>query len=395
MAITPSEALTSAERRTGAALAAIFGLRMLGLFLVLPVFALLARELPGGEDAALVGLALGAYGLTQACLQIPFGIASDRFGRKPVIVAGLLLFAAGSFLCAAAPDIHIMIVGRVLQGAGAISAAVSALAADLTREQHRTKVMAMIGASIGLVFAASLVIAPPLAAALGLSGLFALIGCLALAGIALLFFAVPPAPTFAAPERAPFSAVLLDGRLIRLNFGVFALHLMQTALWVVIPPALVAAGLAGAQHWQIYLPALLLSFAVMVPAIIAAERRGRMRPIYLGAIGLLVLVQAGFALLGAGLWSAGIGLLAFFIAFNILEALQPSLISRLAPPSAKGAALGVYNTTQSVGLFLGGALGGWLAKHAGAPAVHLLCATLGLVWLAFSARLETPQPRTH
>jgi MFS family permease len=398
--------MTPAERRTGSVLAAIFGLRMLGLFLVLPVFSVLAAKLPGGDDVMLVGLALGAYGLTQAFLQIPFGMASDRWGRKPVIVAGLLLFAAGSFIAAAAPDIHIMIIGRVLQGAGAISAAVSALAADLTREQHRTKIMAMIGASIGLVFALSLVIAPPLAAALGLSGLFILIGILALTAIVLLFSAVPNqpadtayadprAPTFAKHERPPFSTVLFDAKLARMNFGVFALHLMQTALWVVVPVALVSDGLPGGEHWKIYLPAVLLSFAVMIPAIIAAERKGRMRPIYAGAVALLILVQAGLALFSGGIWLTGLWLLLFFVAFNILEALQPSLISRLAPPSAKGAALGIYNTTQSIGLFLGGLLGGMLVKYYGTTAVHLVCAAIGIIWLMLASRVQAPQQRTN
>ncbi|MFN3884723.1 MAG: MFS transporter [Rhodocyclaceae bacterium] len=395
---TPSptqDPMTPTERRVGAVLAAIFGLRMLGLFLILPVFALLARKLPGGDDMTLVGLALGAYGLTQAVLQIPFGMASDRFGRKPVIVVGLLLFALGSFIAAAAPDIHVVIVGRVLQGAGAISAAVTALAADLTREQHRTKVMAMIGASIALVFAASLVIAPPLAAALGLSGLFILIGTLALGAIVLLLGAVPPAPSFAAHERPPFFAVFLDGKLARINFGVFALHLMQTALWVVVPATLVAGGLSGSEHWKVYLPAVLLSFAAMVPAIIAAERRGKMRLVYAGAVATLILVQAGLAFFGGGIWTSGLWLMLFFVAFNILEALQPSLISRLAPPSAKGAALGIYNTTQSLGLFLGGTLGGWLTKHFGPGAVHGACAVLGILWLLLALRLQAPTPRTN
>ncbi|MHB1359737.1 MAG: MFS transporter [Rhodocyclaceae bacterium] len=385
--------MTPAERRAGSALAAIFGLRMLGLFLVLPVFSVLAGGLPGGNDLMLVGLALGAYGLTQAFFQIPFGLASDRWGRKPVIVAGLVLFAAGSFMAAAAPDIYWMIAGRVLQGAGAISAAVAALATDLTREQHRTKVMAMIGASIGLVFALSLVIAPPLAAAIGLSGLFVLIGCLALGAIILLFVAVPPAPTFNTQTRGSFAAVLFDPRLARLNFGVFTLHLIQMALWMVVPAALiVSGGLSGAEHWKIYLPAVLLSLALMVPAIIAAEKHGKLRPIYASAVALLVLVQGGLALMSNSLWAIGLWLLLFFVAFNILEALLPSLISRLAPPESKGAALGIYNTTQSFGLFCGGLLGGWLVKSYGPSAVHLVCAALGVIWLGLAVRV-TPPPR--
>ncbi len=388
--------MSPAERRAGSALAAIFGLRMLGLFLVLPVFSVLAAGLPGGGDLLLVGLALGAYGLTQACFQIPFGLAADRWGRKPVIVAGLLLFAAGSFMAAAAPDIYWMIAGRVLQGAGAISAAVSALAADLTREQHRTKIMAMIGASIGLVFALSLVIAPPLAAAIGLTGLFTLIGSLALLAIVLLFTAVPPAPTITIAARASFATVLLDPRLARLNFGVFALHLMQMALWMVVPAALIAdGGLPGGEHWKVYLPALLLSLALMVPAILVAERHGRLRPVYAGAVALLVLVQAGLALAGGGVWAIGLWLLLFFVAFNILEALLPSLISRLAPAESKGAALGIYNTTQSIGLFLGGLLGGWLVKSFGPGAVHILCAAIGIIWLGLALRLRAPPARTN
>ena len=338
-------------------------------------------------------MALGAYGLTQAFFQIPFGLASDRWGRKPIIVAGLLLFAAGSFMAAAAPDIYWMIAGRVLQGAGAISAAVSALAADLTREQHSTKIMAMIGASIGLVFALSLVIAPPLAAAIGLSGLFILIGGLALAAIVLLFTAVPPAPTFPRPRRADFAAVLFDPKLARLNFGVFALHLMQMALWMVVPAALIAAGgLPGAEHWKVYLPAVVLSLALMVPAIIVAERHGKLRPVYAGAVALLVVVQAGLAFFGNSLWGIGLWLLLFFVAFNILEALLPSLISRLAPAEAKGAALGIYNTTQSLGLFLCGMLGGWLVKSFGPSAVHLVCAAIGIIWLSLAVHIQAPSP---
>ncbi len=386
-----SDSMTRDERRAGASLAAIFGLRMLGLFLILPVFSVYAPTLAGGDDALLVGFALGAYGLTQAFFQIPYGMASDRWGRKPVIVAGLLLFAAGGFLAAAADDIAWVIAGRIIQGAGAISAAVTALAADLTREQHRTKVMAMIGATIGLVFALSLVAAPLLYSAIGMPGIFALTGILALAAIMLIAKAVPTPPAVVAVRRVPFSTVLFDGQLARLNFGVLALHMMQTALWVVMPPMLVAVGgLAVTEHWKIYLPAVLLSFVAMVPAIILAEKRGRMKMVFIGAVSLLTLVQAGLAMLAGGLYSVGAWLMIFFVGFNIMEALQPSLISRIAPPDAKGAALGVYNTTQSIGLFLGGAVGGWLMKHHGAEAVQWFCAALGLTWLVLAATMKPP-----
>jgi MFS family permease len=383
--------MTRDERRAGASLAAIFGLRMLGLFLILPVFAVYAPTLAGGDDVLLVGLAIGAYGLTQAFFQIPYGMASDHFGRKPVIVAGLLLFAAGSFLAAAADDIYWVIAGRVIQGAGAISAAVTALAADLTREQHRTKVMAMIGSTIGLVFALSLVLAPPLYTAIGMPGIFALTGLLALGAIVLLFKAVPAQPDTAIAARVPFSVVLVHGQLARMNFGVLALHMMQTALWVIVPRLLAdVGGLPVGEHWKVYLPAVLISFAVMIPAIIAAERHGHMKPVFIGAILLLAVVQLGFATMSAGVYSMAFWLVLFFVGFNIMEALQPSLISRLAPPGAKGAALGVYNTTQSFGLFLGGVLGGWLFKNYGSVVVQGFCAAMAGVWLVLAVTMTLP-----
>jgi len=387
--------MSAEERRTGASLASIFALRMLGLFLILPVFAVYAKGLPGGDNRALIGLALGAYGLTQAFFQIPFGIASDLWGRKRVIVIGLLLFALGSFVAAWAPDLHWIIVGRVIQGAGAISAAVTALAADLTREEHRTKVMAMIGSSIGLVFALSLVGAPVLYGWLGMAGLFVLTGGLALAAIVLLLKVVPAAPPAHGHVKLPLRRVLTDGALLRLNFGIFTLHLMQMAMFVVLPHALIQyGGLAAPEHWKVYLPAVLVSFAVMVPAIIAAEKRNKMRAVFSGAVGLLVVVQGGLFLTGTGLWSLGFWLALFFVAFNILEATLPSLISRTAPPAAKGAALGVYNTTQAIGLFLGGAVGGYLAQHFGDNAVFAACAGMALIWLLVVASMSFPQRQT-
>jgi len=390
----PSDRMSPEERHVGVSLASIFALRMLGLFLILPVFSVHAATIPGGDNLLLVGLALGAYGLTQALFQIPYGIASDIVGRKPVIVVGLLIFAVGSFVAAWAPDMQWMIVGRVLQGMGAISAAVTALAADLTREEHRTKVMAMIGSSIGLVFALSLVGAPLLYGWVGMAGLFSLTGVLALAAIALLLKAVPAVPKPQGHDKLPLRAVLANRDLLKLNLGIGTLHMIQMAMFVVLPHALLnRGGLAAAEHWKVYLPAVLVSFAIMVPAIIAAEKKDKMRPIFLAAIGLTAIVQVGLFLFSDGLWTLGLWLLLFFVAFNILEATLPSLVSRTAPPAAKGAALGVYNTTQAIGLFIGGAVGGYIAQHFGDNAVFSACTVLALIWLAVAGSMNFPQRR--
>lgn len=390
----PTERMSPEERRAGASLASIFALRMLGLFLILPVFSVYAKGLPGGENLAMIGFALGAYGLTQACFQIPFGIASDYWGRKPVIVVGLLVFALGSFVAAWAPSLEWIIVGRVLQGAGAISAAVTALAADLTREEHRTKVMAMIGSSIGLVFALSLVGSPVLYGLIGMGGLFSLTGVLAIAAIVLLLKVVPPAPSLKGHVKLPLRAVIANPDLLRLDLGIFILHMVQMAMFVVLPHALVDhGGLAAASHWKVYLPAVLVSFAIMVPAIIAAERKDKMSPIFRAAIALLVIVQVGLFFFGQSLWSLGLLLLLFFVAFNVLEATLPSIVSRTAHPSAKGAALGVYNTSQALGLFAGGAGGGLIAQNFGDNAVFASCAGMLLVWLVVANSMNFPQRR--
>jgi MFS family permease len=380
-----SERMSSQELRAGASLAGIFGLRMLGLFLILPVFAVHAPQLAGGDNLTLVGAALGAYGLAQAVLQLPFGMASDRWGRKPIIVAGLVIFAAGSFLAASATDIWTAIAGRTLQGAGAISSVVVALAADLTREQHRTKVMGMIGAMIGFSFALSLVAAPALYRWVGMGGLFVLTGVLALAAIAVVALLVPaPRPRAAAPRGGGLRMALVDMQLLRLNFGIFVLHAVQMAMFVVVPPLLVAAGLPLPEHWQLYLPVVLASFALMLPPVLHADRRNAARPVMLGAIALLTVSQAALAFAGANLVVLALLLLAFFAAFNVLEALIPSLVSRLAPEHARGAAIGVYNTTQTLGLFVGGLAGGWIAERFGAVAVFGACTLLVLAWLAFA-----------
>src|SRR5687767_4256801 len=369
------------ELRAGISLAGVFGLRMLGLFLILPVFAVHAPQLTGGDNLTLVGIALGAYGLSQACLQIPFGAASDRWGRKPVIYFGLVVFAAGSFLAATATDIWTTIAGRTLQGAGAISSVVVALAADLTREQHRTKVMAMIGATIGLSFALSLVAAPALYRWIGMAGLFALTGVLSLAAIGVVRSLVPEGPPRHSAPPVPAGRLLLDAGLLRLNFGIFVLHLVQMAMFVVVPPLLVGAGLALGDHWMMYLPVVLASFAFMVPPILYADRRNRPKPVMLGAVALLAAVQGAFALGATGMAGFALLLVAFFAAFNVLEALLPSLVSRMAPARSRGKAIAVYNTTQTLGLFFGGLLGGWVGKNYGTTEVFVLCALLSVLWL--------------
>ena len=382
--------MNSIELRAGISLAGVFGLRMLGLFLILPVFAVHAPSLAGGDDLTLVGIALGAYGLSQAILQIPFGAASDRWGRKPVIYVGLLVFAAGSFLAAAAGDIWTAIAGRTLQGAGAISSVVVALAADLTREEHRTKIMAMIGAMIGFTFALSLVAAPALYRWIGMAGLFALTGALSLAAIGVVRALVPDAPRRPAGAAAP-AGMLRHPELVRLNGGIFVLHLVQMAMFVVVPPLLEQAGLPVDEHWMLYLPVVLLSFAVMVPPILHVDRRNRPKPVMLGAVLLLAAVQAALAAGAGGVFQLALLLLAFFAAFNVLEALIPSLVSRIAPAGVRGTAIGVYNTTQTLGLFFGGLLGGWVAKHHGTTAVFATCAVLSGLWfLALLAMRPLP-----
>jgi len=389
--------MTGAEIRASTSLAGIFALRMLGLFLILPVFSIHAVTLSGGQNAALVGLAMGVYGLVQAFGQLPFGIASDRFGRKPVIVLGLIIFAIGSFIAAAATSIEWTILGRAVQGGGAISAAVTALIADATREQHRTKAMAMVGGSIALTFALSLILAPLLYKSVGMVGIFGITGGLALAAILLVLFVVPAVPVIKT-RRVELRAVLKNPELMRLNYGVFVLHMVQLAMFVVIPPVLVeATGLPLAEHWKIYLPVVLASFVLMLPPIFASEKHGKVKQAFVGAILLLLIVQIGLWLSLSGIGKHGailVGLLlAFFVAFNILEASQPSLVSRIAPPEAKGTALGVYNTMQSLGLFCGGAFGGLIKQTLGASAVFLFGAVLTVAWLIIASNMKSPPSR--
>jgi MFS family permease len=388
--------MSALEWRVAAGLSGIYGLRMLGLFLILPVFAIYAEHLAGGHDHTLVGYALGAYGLTQALLQLPFGMASDRFGRKRVIYLGLVLFALGSFIAAVAEDIYLVIVGRAIQGAGAINAAVTALLADLTREEHRTKAMAMVGGSIGLTFALSLVLGPALYRLISIPGIFAMTGVLALLAMLVVRFGVPDprvsrfhADTEAAP--AQLARALADRELLRLYFGIFVLHAVQMAMFLVLPLELRATGgLDVNHHWQVYLPVLLISAAFMLPAILYGERSGRLKPVFLAAIGVTLAAELLFVPALGHFWELVAVLTLYFTGFNVLEATLPALVSRLAPAGAKGTAMGVYNTLQSLGLFAGGVLGGWVFKHLGAQAVFLAGGLLVALWLAWAARMRRP-----
>ncbi len=370
------------EWRASLGLASIFGLRMLGMFIILPVFALYAGHLPGGDDKVLVGIALGAYGLTQALLQIPLGWLSDRIGRKPVIAGGLVIFALGSFVAASAGSIGGIILGRVIQGAGAISAAIIALTADLTREQHRTKAMALIGVTIGLTFSASMILAPVLYPHIGVPGIFAMTGVLALLAIGVSQWVVPDSPH--APQRAPrasFSLVLRHAELLRLNWGIFALHASLMATFVVVPQSLVQAGLPQSDHWKLYLPVMAGSFILMIPGVALSHGKWR-KAVFLASVAVLLAAQA---ILFTGLGSVrGIatGLTVFFVAFNVLEASLPSLVTVVTPPGTKGTATGIYSSIQFLGAFCGGALAGLLSKHWGSDVVPVFCAGLTTIWLA-------------
>jgi MFS family permease len=381
--------MSALEMRATVSLAAIFALRMLGLFMIMPVFSIYAKAIPGGDDVLLVGIALGAYGVTQSLLYIFYGWISDKIGRKPVIATGLLIFAIGSFVAAFAHDMTWIIVGRVIQGMGAVSSAVIAFIADLTAEEHRTKAMAMVGGSIGVSFAVAIVGAPIVFHWVGMSGLFALVGVFSFMAIGVVLWVVPDAPK-PIHVRAPFAEVLHNIELLRLNFGVLVLHATQTALFLVVPRILEAGGLPVASHWKIYLPVMGLAFVMMVPAIIAAEKRGKIKPVLLGAI---VLILIGQLLLGAAphtILTVAAILFVYFLGFNVLEASQPSLVSKLAPGQRKGAAAGVYNTTQSIGLALGGVAGGWLLKIEGQSAVFFACSGLVFVWLIIAANMKAP-----
>ncbi|HEX4986280.1 MAG TPA: MFS transporter [Burkholderiales bacterium] len=385
--------MTPRELRASLGLAGIFGLRMLGMFIILPVFALYAAGLPGGDDHTLVGIALGAYGLTQACLQLPFGWLSDRWGRKRTIYLGLAIFALGSFIAASADSVALLIVGRTVQGAGAISAAVIALAADLTRDEQRTKAMAIIGMTIGATFALSMVAGPVLDRWVGVPGIFALTGLLAVAALGVVRVVVPDPGSPAARQAvqtASIGTVLRDRQLLRLNYGIFALHGILMALFVVVPFAL-QSHLPAGSHWQVYLPVMAGAVVLMLPPMLLAERRGLQKPAFIGALAVLICALIVLGVARQTLAGLVAGLLLFFTAFNFLEATLPSMVSRRAPAVAKGTAIGIYGSIQFIGTFVGAAGAGWLSQRFGDSGVFALCGALAVAWLLLAFGMRVPR----
>jgi predicted MFS family arabinose efflux permease len=388
--------MTRAEVRASLSLASIYMLRMLGLFMILPVFAIYARTLEGSTPF-LIGLAISAYGLTQALLGIPFGAWSDRVGRKFVIAVGLVIFAAGSVVAAMADDIYGVILGRAIQGSGAVAAAVMALAADLTREEHRTKAMALIGISIGISFAMSMVVGPILEGWVGVKGIFWIIAALALMGIVVLY-AIVPTPTISRFHRdtqaqpRQFRKVLTHPDLLRLDLGIFTLHMILTATFVAVPLILRdVVQLETSRHWLIYLPVFLLSMFTMVPFIILAEKKRKMKAVFVSFIVLVAFADVGLGLTSQNFYTVGGLLYLFFTAFNLLEATLPSMVSKVAPPDLKGTAMGVYSTSQFLGAFAGGVTGGAVYGAYGASFVFLFCAASAAVWAGVALGMTPPR----
>lgn len=387
--------MTSAERRASVGLASIFGLRMLGLFFIMPVFTLYADQLTSATPM-LIGLALGAYGLTQAILQVPMGMASDRVGRKPIIIGGLMVFALGSVVAAMSTSIYGVIIGRALQGCGAIAAAIMALAADTTRESQRTKIMAFLGISVGAAFMLALIIAPAVAYYVGLAGIFWATAALALLSMVLLYWFVPGHYEHSHDREirpGSFGRALRHPDLIRLDLSVLALHLILTASFVVLPKVLEnSMKLAAHEHWKVYVPVMLISAGLLFPMVSVGESKGMMHRLIAAMVVVLAIGELALAdTISIAPWAVGVALIVYFTAFNVLESSLPSLVSRFAPEDAKGAALGVFSTCQFIGAFLGGLLGGIVYGHFGVAGTFQFCAVVAGLWFLAVLGLHSPE----
>lgn len=384
--------LNRIEKKAAFSLASVFGVRMLGLFMILPVFAIYGEQLTG-YSPIWIGLAIGAYGLTQALLQIPMGILSDKFGRKPVILAGLVVFLIGSIVAAMSETIYGVVLGRAIQGMGAIASAILALAADLSREEQRPKVMATIGMFIGLSFTFAMILGPIVADCFGLSGLFWFTGMLTIIAMGMIQFMVPDsvnkAPrgdSVALPEQ--IKRLIVHPELSRLNWGIFILHMALTACFVTLPKQFVASGLALENHWQLYLPTLLGSFFLMVPFMIFAIKKQKEKLMFCSAIFLLALALFAMWLIPSAFWTLVMSVVVFFTAFNYLEATMPSILSRIAPAGVKGSVMGIYSSSQFLGAFVGGIAGGYIASAYGEKTIFLVMAIVSILWLLLSLGMK-------
>ena len=386
--------MNALERRSTFALSSIFALRMLGLFMIIPVFSV-AGQAYQGATPALIGLAVGVYGLTQAILQIPFSLLADRFSRKPLVILGLVLFALGGAVAAMSETIYGVIIGRAIAGGGAVSAVVMALLADVTREEQRSKAMAVMGMSIGVSFMVAFSLGPWLTSIVGISGLFWVTTIMGLAAISMLLL-VPKVTrhhkNYQQGYMQQLKQVLKMGDLNRLHVSVFALHLLLTAMFIYMPSQLIQfADIPLSRHGLVYLPLLIISLFFAFPSIILAEKHRKMRGIFLTAIagivlGLLVLIfgyESKYILL------TGLGL--FFIAFNVMEALLPSWLSKSAPIQSKATAMGVNASSQFLGAFFGGMIGGQLLLLNNTTLGWSILSAISIVWLLISFGLAQPR----
>lgn len=390
--------MTSQELKSSVILASIYSLRMFGMFILLPIFAIYAINLPNTPTEMQIGLALGIYGLTQAFFQIPFGIASDIFGRKPLIYFGLGLFIIGSLIAGSTDQIEFIILGRAIQGSGAISAVLTAFLSDLTSPAQRTKSMAIIGAAIGLTFLLSLILAPALNHKIGVPGIFGLIALLSLAAIFIVKFFLPnltQVPKLKLINKDAFKKILFRFDLQQLNFGIFTLHACQIAMFMIIPFYLIDQGaMQLSEHWKVYCFVLIISFVIVFPMIIITEKLSKTKVTFFASIAVLICAQCLFILISQDLKGILIALLVFFVGFNFLEATLPSLVSKIAPDNERGLALGVYNTSQSLGIFVGGFVGGLLNKFYGYDATFFFCIILLATWLLLSFKMNIPKNKS-
>ena len=385
--------LSKDEWRISGILSGVYALRMLGLFLVLPVLSLYAAQLAGSQKSLWIGWAMGAYGLTQACLQLPFGMVSDKWGRKKTIYIGMTMFIVGSFIAAAATSIEWLVLARALQGAGAISAVITALMSDLIRDSVRTRAMSMVGMSIGLTFALSLVAAPLLVSVIGMSGLFVLTGVSMMLAMFAVYNYVPDPEKNTSSNRLPALQIALQPQLWRLNFGIFALHAAQMALFISLPFLFLQMGIAQEAQWKVYAPMVLFGMVLMVPVIIYGEKKRKLKQTLLFAIGMMVVAQAMLATKHNAVMVMTAALVIYAIAFNVLEAILPSMVAKFAPAEQRGAAMGFYSTAQSIGLFIGGVAGGGLFSRFGFEGVFVFATALMLIWWAIAATGAAPKPR--